>query len=65
MNRAEAYAIVTEFVKNNNLIKHMLAVEAGMRAYASVVRPKNWTRNQASKKSFRLRKAASNSMGGW
>jgi putative nucleotidyltransferase with HDIG domain len=34
MNREEAYAIVTEFVKNENLIKHMLAVEAGLRAYA-------------------------------
>ena len=34
MNRAEAYAIVTEFVKNQNLINHMLAVEAGVRAYA-------------------------------
>ena len=34
MNREEALAIVTEFVKNDNLIKHMLAVEAGMRAYA-------------------------------
>lgn len=34
MNREEAYAIVTGFVKNGNLIKHMLAVEAGMRAYA-------------------------------
>jgi len=34
MNRATAYSIVAEFVKNENLIKHMLAVEAGMRAYA-------------------------------
>jgi putative nucleotidyltransferase with HDIG domain len=34
MNRETAYAIVTEFVKNPNLIKHMLAVEAAMRAYA-------------------------------
>lgn len=34
ISRAEAYVIVTEFTKNENLIKHMLAVEAAMRAYA-------------------------------
>jgi len=34
MNRDIAYSIVTEFVKNENLIKHMLSVEAAMRAYA-------------------------------
>jgi putative nucleotidyltransferase with HDIG domain len=34
MNRQSAYSLVTEFVKNENLIKHMLAVEAAMRAYA-------------------------------
>jgi putative nucleotidyltransferase with HDIG domain len=34
MNRDTAYSIVTEFVKNENLIKHMLSVEAAMRAYA-------------------------------
>lgn len=34
MNRAEALAIVDEFVKNPNLKKHMLAVEAAMRAYS-------------------------------
>jgi putative nucleotidyltransferase with HDIG domain len=34
MNRNEAYEIVTEYVKNPNLIKHMLAVEAAMRWYA-------------------------------
>jgi len=34
MNREQAYAIVTEFIKNENLIKHMLSVEAAMRAYA-------------------------------
>ncbi len=34
MNREEALAIVREFVKNENLIHHMLAVEAAMRAYA-------------------------------
>lgn len=35
MNRKEAYHIVTEYVKNPNLIKHMLAVEAAMRYYAN------------------------------
>jgi putative nucleotidyltransferase with HDIG domain len=35
MDRNLAYSIVTEFVKNENLIKHMLAVEAAMRAYAA------------------------------
>lgn len=34
MEREEAWAIVCEYVKNENLRKHMLAVEAGMRAYA-------------------------------
>jgi len=34
MNRQSAYSLVTEFVKNENLIKHMLSVEAAMRAYA-------------------------------
>jgi len=34
MNREQAYAIVTEFVSNANLIRHMLAVEAAMRFYA-------------------------------
>src|SRR5574342_644930 len=34
MNRDSALAIVTDYVKNDNLIKHMLSVEAGMRAYA-------------------------------
>lgn len=34
MNRDIAYAIVTEFVKNDGLVRHMLSVEAGMRAYA-------------------------------
>ncbi|MFQ5855759.1 MAG: HDIG domain-containing metalloprotein [Anaerolineae bacterium] len=32
--REDAYALVNEFTKNQNLVKHMLAVEAGMRAYA-------------------------------
>lgn len=34
MNRDEALAIVQEYVKNQNLIRHMLAVEAAMRFYA-------------------------------
>lgn len=34
MERSQALAIVVEFVKNQNLINHMLAVEAAMRFYA-------------------------------
>ena len=34
MNRSEALAMVHEYVKNDNLVKHMLAVEAAMRFYA-------------------------------
>ena len=34
MTRDEALAIVREHVKNENLVKHMLAVEASMAAYA-------------------------------
>lgn len=34
MRRAEALEIVQEYVKNVNLIRHMLAVEAAMRFYA-------------------------------
>ena len=34
MNREEALAIVKECIKNENLIHHMLAVEAAMRFYA-------------------------------
>ena len=34
MTRAEALAMVHEFVKNENLVKHMLSVEAAMRFYA-------------------------------
>ncbi|KPL06498.1 HAD family hydrolase [bacterium SM23_57] len=34
MNRDEALSILSEFVKNENLIRHMLAVEAAMRFYA-------------------------------
>jgi putative nucleotidyltransferase with HDIG domain len=34
MNRAEAFELVKEYVKDQSLIRHMLAVEAAMRAYA-------------------------------
>lgn len=35
MNRDDALKIVREFVKNENLVRHMLAVEAAMAAYAN------------------------------
>jgi putative nucleotidyltransferase with HDIG domain len=34
MTRNEALAMVREYVKNENLVRHMLAVEAAMRFYA-------------------------------
>ncbi len=34
MTRDEAFAIVHEYVKNENLVRHMLAVESAMRFYA-------------------------------
>jgi putative nucleotidyltransferase with HDIG domain len=34
MNRSEALVIVHEYIKNENLVRHMLAVEAAMRFYA-------------------------------
>ena len=34
MNRAAAWELLNEYTKNPSLIKHMLAVEAAMRAYA-------------------------------
>jgi putative nucleotidyltransferase with HDIG domain len=34
MNRTQALAIVNEFIQNENLLRHMLAVEAAMRFYA-------------------------------
>ena len=34
MNREQAWALVSEFTQNLNLVKHALAVEAAMRAYA-------------------------------
>lgn len=35
MDRSEAINIVRDYVKNENLIRHMLAVEAAMRFYAT------------------------------
>lgn len=35
MNRQEAWDLMTEYTESENLRKHMLAVEAGMRFYAS------------------------------
>ncbi len=34
MNREQAFEIVHQYVKNENLINHMLSVEAAMRSYA-------------------------------
>ena len=34
MNREQAWALLTEFTQNQNLVKHALAVEAAMRTYA-------------------------------
>jgi putative nucleotidyltransferase with HDIG domain len=34
MNRAEGLSLIREFVRNENLVRHMLAVEAAMRFYA-------------------------------
>jgi putative nucleotidyltransferase with HDIG domain len=37
MNRADAFVIIEEYIKNNNLINHMLSVEAAMRFYAETL----------------------------
>jgi len=34
MNRTDAFALLNEYVKDQALVRHMLAVEAAMRAYA-------------------------------
>ena len=34
MNRDDAWELVNDYTKNQNLVRHMLAVEAAMRAYA-------------------------------
>src|SRR5437868_41836 len=34
MNRADAFALLNEYVKDQHLVRHMLAVEAALRAYA-------------------------------
>src|SRR4029078_4648129 len=34
-NRTEAFALLNEYTSNPSLIKHMLSVEAAMRAYAA------------------------------
>jgi putative nucleotidyltransferase with HDIG domain len=36
VDRTEALALVREYVKNENLVRHMLAVEAAMRYYAEM-----------------------------
>lgn len=38
MNREDAYQLVCEYTASDSLRKHMLAVEAGMRAYAAKFR---------------------------
>lgn len=39
LERSEALAVVREYVKNENLVRHMLAVEAAMRWYAERLAP--------------------------
>src|SRR5260370_42615767 len=34
MNRSDAFTLLNEYVKDASLIRHMLSVEAAMRAYA-------------------------------
>ncbi|MCD6399385.1 HD domain-containing protein [candidate division WOR-3 bacterium] len=44
MTRDEAFALLTEYTKKENLIKHALAVEAAMRRYAEIFGedPEEW-----------------------
>lgn len=42
MNRENAYRLVVKFIKNKNLIKHSLAVEAIMRDLAADLKKKNF-----------------------
>ena len=44
MNRSKALVIVREYIKNENLVRHMLAVEAAMRFYAEKFgeEPETW-----------------------
>ncbi len=41
MKREDALSIVHEFVRNENLVRHMLAVEAAMRWYARKIEPQS------------------------
>ena len=45
MERDEAFAILAEYVKNQNLVRHMLSVEAAMEDYAARFEedPANWS----------------------
>jgi putative nucleotidyltransferase with HDIG domain len=44
MNRSKALVIVRDYIKNENLVRHMLAVEAAMRFYAEKFgeEPETW-----------------------
>jgi putative nucleotidyltransferase with HDIG domain len=44
MDRAATWELLTEYTKNESLVKHALAVEAGMRAYAGKLGgdPEEW-----------------------
>lgn len=48
MNREDAFGLVNKFVKNKNLIKHSLAVEAIMKDLAADLKKKNSTKSQDS-----------------